>query len=448
MIIKRIPTKMTLLKKFLSSLDRHPCDFDQTGICCFMGTNMIGNNLNGTMRVMRHSIRRGRSHLNLSQLLASVIDSIDYPLMVNKADLKLQKDSGPKYINKIDINSMIPQCEHLNPFVTVFEENYHCDVFDTVVTDTGICHAFNPMQTVELLKQSYFLESFESAFKEDYLRNRTKASGIGSGADFALNFWLADTSMRSKEKTDETSFRVALTSHNDYFDMKTTSHKVKPGYHTIWKVSAMEIVASNDLHKVPTKLRQCKFHDETEDLQIFKVYSKSACEFECKIKRAAEICRCTPWNVPNIPQDGRHVLCDIHGNYCFRRFMNDGDVRKNCSCLPSCHHIEFDYNEQLNPLETTLCDRLNEIPLAIANEMMDNGYNSLAYKLIKIREWQESGSNESVRWDEDKIRRELCIEMLSKHMAKVSVMFNKNTYIRTKTSLKVSFTDKLAVFGM
>ena len=32
-------------------------------------------------------------------------------------------------------------------------------------------------------------------------------------------------------------------------------------------------------------------------------------------------------------------------------------------------------------------------------------------------------------------------------MAKVSVMFDKKTYIRTRTSLKVTFSDKLAAFG-
>ena len=32
-------------------------------------------------------------------------------------------------------------------------------------------------------------------------------------------------------------------------------------------------------------------------------------------------------------------------------------------------------------------------------------------------------------------------------MAIVTVMFDKESYVRTKTSLRVSFTDKLAAFG-
>ena len=41
----------------------------------------------------------------------------------------------------------------------------------------------------------------------------------------------------------------------------------------------------------------------------------------------------------------------------------------------------------------------------------------------------------------------LCEKILRKHLAIVSIMFDKETYVRTNTSLRVSFTDKLAAFG-
>ena len=48
--------------------------------------------------------------------------------------------------------------------------------------------------------------------------------------------------------------------------------------------------------------------------------------------------------------------------------------------------------------------------------------------------------------DSEKVVYELC-EKIVDHMAIVTVMFDKESYVRTKTSLRVSFTDKLAAFG-
>ena len=85
--------------------------------------------------------------------------------------------------------------------------------------------------------------------------------------------------------------------------------------------------------------------------------------------------------------------------------------------------------------------------------MMDNGYNSLAYNFINAKEWQEKykykKANETFkRWGSERtdIVYELC-EKIVDHMAIVTVMFDKESYVRTKTSLRVSFTDKLAAFG-
>ena len=50
------------------------------------------------------------------------------------------------------------------------------------------------------------------------------------------------------------------------------------------------------------------------------------------------------------------------------------------------------------------------------------------------------------RREQEDIIVKLC-ENIVDHMAIVTVMYDKETYVRTKTSLRVSFTDKLAAFG-
>ena len=51
------------------------------------------------------------------------------------------------------------------------------------------------------------------------------------------------------------------------------------------------------------------------------------------------------------------------------------------------------------------------------------------------------------KWNKYKAQKELCKILVKDHMTKVSIMFDRKKYIRTITSLKATFNDKLANFG-
>ena len=85
-------------------------------------------------------------------------------------------------------------------------------------------------------------------------------------------------------------------------------------------------------------------------------------------------------------------------------------VWKNCTCLPSCHQIEFTYNEQLNKLDPEELCRENErmdgdaaitqFESEIAYDIIKSGYNSLSYKYFAIKDWLEDSSNDTLEsWD-------------------------------------------------
>ena len=95
------------------------------------------------------------------------------------------------------------------------------------------------------------------------------------------------------------TFTVGITSNEDYFDMNAVGHTIKSGYHTIFKVQAMEISPSHSLRSIPYERRGCKFENEIEGLQLFKFYSQSACEIEKKINESEEFCQCIPWYFPS-----------------------------------------------------------------------------------------------------------------------------------------------------
>ena len=406
-----------------------------------MGTTRMGHNLEAIMKVMRLALQRGKTRINLTEILEPYSIEGKYPLMHDISNLQSNKDT----------NSMLPYCS----LAASSKENMfykpECNLFDPVITDLGICHSFNAMISKDMLTPSYFATSFNNAFGSDisYANNTWKS--IGSGKDHSLTFYLLDSSVRKMSESVPMSFRMGLSMDTNYYDMMTPSEIIKPGYHTTWKVHAMEIVPSNNLHDIPIKKRNCMFPDETSDLNSFQIYSKKACEFECKIKEAFKTCGCHPWYIPPPASPNRHILCDLYGNYCFKKALKRAGSSRKCSCLPTCHHIEFTHIEQQNPIDIKVCHDEGSKLWEIATSILYNGYNPLTYNFLKAKEWQEKykykKANQTFqRWDSDKVTYELCKKIVD-HMAIVTVMFDKESYVRTKTSLRVSFTDKLAAFG-
>ena len=208
-------------------------------------------------------------------------------------------------------------------------------VFDPVISDLGSCHSFNAMKPKEMLSPSYFADSFDKAFASDYSETARIWNGTGSGEDHSLTFYLLDSSVRKMKRSHPSFYHMGISTKTNYFDMMYTNELIRPGFHTIWKVQAMENVPSKNLHNIPIEKRNCKFHDEASDLDIFKVYSKKACEFECGLKEAFKMCGCFPWYIPPPASKNRHTLCDVFGNYCFKKSMKRVRSSGNCSCLPT-----------------------------------------------------------------------------------------------------------------
>ena len=122
-----------------------------------------------------------------------------------------------------------------------------------------------------------------------------------SGPLHALDFFLVgNTVRRMYDNFSPTKFILGLTSKDDYIDIDAIDYKtIKPGYHVTYKVQAMEISPSPGLRSIHFKRRGCRFHDEIDGLEIFQLYSQSACEFEHKIKSAENFCQCVPWHFPS-----------------------------------------------------------------------------------------------------------------------------------------------------
>ena len=231
--------------------------------------------------------------------------------------------------------------------------------------------------------------------------------------------------------------------------MEGVSSSIQAGYHTIIKVQAMEIVPSQDLYSVPKEERKCRFENEHENLELFSLYSQSACEFEYKIKMAEENCRCTPWYYPSKMDKQNYNLCDLYGNYCFKTAMNQIEEVPEEICLPSCHQLQFTSTRELiksNAEELCKTDLSSEESY-LAKLLLENGYSKQYYEYLKLKEDDDYKLDTSNIIVPELIIQNICQALVDQDIAMVSVMFERKRFVRTKTNIRVTFLDMLSAFG-
>ena len=410
----------------------------------------IGHNLKALMKIMRFTSRRGKSGFTLNP---DSTKAFLYPFRKG-------------YFSKehIDIYTLLPWCNLIND---KNKENWFdvasCQLFQPVFTDLGMCHSFNPATALNMLKPSYYKESFADAFKEDLKQDERKILNAVEAGE-ALDFYLLGRNHRQymekylrtgEEHGDNrqsiTNFFVALSNQFAYFGMKDIKETIKAGYHVIWKVQAMENVPSVDLHDIPIHKRNCRMPDENEGMEIFQIYSQSACEFEFKITRARKVCNCAPWYIP-VNSISRSAICDIGGNFCFEKMMKIYALNSTSHCLPNCHELTFTTDQYMEKIDVNrVCSNTFSIESFIAQELSGYGNGEdLIFTATKLQEILSSGklfaaANKSINLYGMKF--EHCQKLVTEDLARITVRFQRKKYVRSSTNKRVTFSERLGAFG-
>ena len=360
----------------------------------------------------------------------------------------------PRTPTHVDLNAMIFQC-----FMMRYEDDYplyiKCDnLFQPVVTDMGICPSFNPTPTDDVLKPSSYTESFIKAFKGDLKENNNLTYGEQLGQSLKL-FLVRSTSdpevirttIKRKPIIEPSKFYMSISRHNDYLNFKSSSFIIKAGYLTTINVEPMEIIASNDLRSVQIHKRHCRFEDETEGITLLKRYSQSGCEFEMKTRKLQKLCQCTPWYIPSM-FGANFSICDTYGNYCYNSLMKNVESSK--ECLPNCNLVQFKQNQIMEKMDPSKVCFQNKNFWRAITEILSNKRDMKLYLLAKkVQKWLKNPmeyKNETFNREDASL--EFCNYMVENYIAEVKVQFGSKKYIRTKMSVKVSFTDRLGVFGI
>ena len=432
---------------YMLSIDvPHPCAISHKNNLCCNQTGGMTKNLELIMKVMRFASNNGQSHFSLTSVIDDSQSPLIYPMLPPN---KVIKGSLASIKN---LNSMIPVC-----FMKLSddEKDYlrpdHCDLFQPVITDMGICSSFNPKPSLEMLNPSFFTKSFGNAFKDDFKPNQTLRYGERGGK--SVKFFLVVNSksplqdhtrarFSMNEDIQPSNFYLSISTHDDYFQAKASSFAIRTGYRTTINVEPMEIVGSEDLRVVPINKRKCRFYDEVGDLVLFSNYSQSACNFEKDINIIYNICKCVPWYIPTT-FDSEYAICDFYGMSCVEAVKKV--LSPNEDCLPLCNQVQFTFNQVLEKIDADATCNKKSYWMTIPQNLHNTKDLPLVFMLQKIKEWNTKKINDT--FDRKRAQDEFCKYMIDFNMAEVQVKFGTRKYIKTIMGLRVSFTDKLGVFG-
>ena len=94
--------------------------------------------------------------------------------------------------------------------------------------------------------------------------------------------------------------KISVSLHNpvEPADMRSSSIEIPLGHSTIVYIFPKATVVDEDGKKLTESRRNCRLNEDTKLLNIFNVYTKVGCLFECNLKHAMDRCGCGLWNYP------------------------------------------------------------------------------------------------------------------------------------------------------
>jgi hypothetical protein len=351
-------------------------------------------------------------------------------------------------------------------------------IFKKVLTDQGVCCAFNTDDADKIFIKSTYTEMIKElqekeehlAFKAKnltgwdlYLKNKEPKSQSGSrmGLTLVLDAH-TDVLTEYSISSDFKEIIAAIIPSGDFPLLSQNPIKLKPGHNNMISVTATVVEADSSIQTyVPPKDRQCYFEDETETIKLHKSYSQFNCLFECSLIEAQKFqnLSCVPWFFPVFSANVR--ICDPwEKTRILEAMANDVPDNACTHCLPDCSRIV--YQPTISTQEFRACDEKNfgmsELcsfesidvwPQIWGNQVLDqiNGTNiTLNHVTDKIKS--------SLRTKQLFSRKDFIFTSLPKtydaykdDIAVVNVYFSSPTVIKFSTTINKTWIDFISGIG-
>ena len=403
----------------------YPC-WSHTSQCCNLNTEaLVGNHLELFIAIQKYSqVPNYQQNLENQNFYTKFIKDIK---IFNKYNLTLS-------LNEQSQLGMMLFCEMIPNILLIKKKLPGCSNFYPVSTSHGICQTFNSLPTSEIYKKSPITDTWTSVFEPNMTKiDLVYPKGFGSakGMNIILNSYEAFGSQR-----ETNDFILSVTNENNVYDIVRQSFDLLPGNIYTFRILASQITTTEKFETMSQKDRNCGLENESGKLRYFNNYSKSACEYECALKKAEQKCYCIPWNLPRESMK-TPPFCDMLGMACFFDVMKFPTTFDDCDCLSDCKTTTLSIFES---------SRSNDY----LDEFCDPGHNFF-YKTIKTILGKDSyglfydhivknGPNPE-NYDE------FCRYFVKNHITIVRVEMATKSIIRSLRDKRFTFENQLSTLG-
>ena len=195
----------------------------------------------------------------------------------------------------------------------------NCDLFMRSFTSKGIGFTFNNEMSKYLYKNSLNLGTLLDIYE---INGKKKVSKMFSaGSDHGLEVLIENNieEVKRYENTKSTGCpkisgtpciknevgitklkpnNIEMTLHNpkEPANIRIKSFKIPLGHSTIVYITPKAREIDDSGKELSEVQRGCRLTKDTQELDIFNIYTQEACLLECMIKQAHQRCGCFPWN--------------------------------------------------------------------------------------------------------------------------------------------------------
>lgn len=241
----------------------------------------------------------------------------------------------------------------------------NCNLFKRSFTNKGIGFTFNNEKEETMIKKHFHSHTMfpntdrSPSFMESTSSKHSLHIVIDNNAEEVERYErIGDLAIKPQYVS------VSLHNPKEPANTRSGSFKVPLGYSTTFLITPKARKIDESGKELSENQRSCRLDEDTETLDIFKIYTRSACLFECKLKYSLQRCGCIPWEYPlqinntvtvTVTYTSRILkyvtfysqellFCDIYGNICFENSMDNATTEKDCYCPMECNSISYSFS--------------------------------------------------------------------------------------------------------
>ena len=193
----------------------------------------------------------------------------------------------------------------------------NCNIFKRSFTNLGLGFTFNNEIDDFMMKQDFRGKAFFPNTNRRPSLMKYASSKYALRVVIENNFEEVKRYDKTKEpprnpngytKLEPTKVAVSLHHPTEPADMRSSSFKVPLGHSTTVYITPKATEVDEHGRALTEKQRNCRLNENSDSLDVFNIYTKAACLFECKMKYSMARCACIPWNYPLDTKEGCTLL--------------------------------------------------------------------------------------------------------------------------------------------